>query len=604
MIKKLSLCLLVISTGLVASCVNPFYENSVRRAEIWQPQIDMPTSVVVCRQKQCAPSKLSMSKEYIYNSLLHLLDNNSQNKALICRADPSSHVCTENYLTVPVTVGVTPANMYIDDVKITDVSASIGNKSLNVILNYNVTYNGQTPVCKPAKSLVYVKNANNIILEDAGYSCKMTTIGNTTIKTLFAIDYIDLDYGYIGGYYSIGLSGPAFGGDSGYMMLRMPQDAYPLSADLILKEEPKPEPKKKAEPKKEVEEEPEEEDKEEVKEDKKSESDLILETAVKADVLASLPTPENVEQPQMPVQAPATPLDANGMPVPMQPQAPMVMLDANGMPVPMQPQAPMAMLDANGMPVPMQPQAPMVMLDANGMPVPMQPQAPMVMLDANGMPIPMQPQAPMVMLDANGMLVPMQNQMPVATPNVTDGVPVPMTIDANGNPVPVVFDANGNPILLQMSHTVEMPAQPKAETATPPAPEAKPAQIQKEETTKEAVEKPKKIVKKIKKVHKTTKLPAKNSRRIETKVTTKITPMEERRKFTQPTEEKPVAKPASNYEGVKIFPLPIKKKEVSVETVKKSTLKDEIANQEEVTEQKVSEDATEQKPEEENKTEK
>ena len=550
MIKKLSLCLLIISTGLVASCVNPFYENSVRRAEIWQPQIDMPTSVVVCRQKQCAPSKLSMSKEYIYNSLLHLLDNNSQNKALICRADPSSHVCTENYLTVPVTVGVTPANMYIDDVKITDVSASIGNKSLNVILNYNVTYNGQTPVCKPAKSLVYVKNANNIILEDAGYSCKMTTIGNTTIKTLFAIDYIDLDYGYIGGYYSIGLSGPAFGGDSGYMMLRMPQDAYPLSADLILKEEPKPEPKKKAEHKKEVEKEPEEEAKEEVKEDKKSESDLILETAVKADVLASLPTPENVEQPQMPVQAPATPLDANGMPVPMQPQAPMAMLDANGMPVPMQ------------------------------------------------------PQAPMVMLDANGMLVPMQNQMPVATPNVTDGVPVPMTIDANGNPVPVVFDANGNPILLQMSHTVEVPAQPKAETAMPPAPEAKPAQIQKEETTKEAIEKPKKIVKKIKKVHKTTKLPAKNSRRIETKVTTKITPMEERRKFTQPTEEKPMAKPASNYEGVKIFPLPIKKKEVSVETVKKSTLKDEIANQEEVTEQKVSEDATEQKPEEENKTEK
>ena len=163
---------------------------------------------------------------------MHLLDNNAQNKALICTADPSSHVCTENYITLPITVGVTPANMYIDDVKITDVSASLGNKSLNLVLNYNVTYNGQHPTCKPAETLVYVKNSSNIILEDAGYSCKMTTIGNTTIKTLFAIDYIDLDYGYIGGYYSVGLSGPAYGGGSGYMLLRLPKDAYPLAPIL------------------------------------------------------------------------------------------------------------------------------------------------------------------------------------------------------------------------------------------------------------------------------------------------------------------------------------------------------------------------------------
>ena len=84
--------------------------------------------------------------------------------------------------------------MYIDSVKITDVSIAKGNRSLNLILNYNVTYNGQTPDCKPAKSLLYVKNVNNIVLEDSGYMCRMTSIGQTMIKTLFVIDYIDLDY--------------------------------------------------------------------------------------------------------------------------------------------------------------------------------------------------------------------------------------------------------------------------------------------------------------------------------------------------------------------------------------------------------------------------
>jgi len=207
------------------------------RAQEWQPQIDMPASVVVCRAKQCAPAKLSMSKEYIYNSLTHLLEQNVHEKALICQADPATRTCTEDYLTLPITVGVTPAHMYLNDVNIEDVSVALNHKSIDLLLNYGVSYNGQVPTCKPAKSLVYVKNTKNIVLEDEGYMCKMTTIGNTTIKTLFAIDYIDLDYGFIGGYYSIGLSGPAYGGRSGYMIMKLKNDAYPLSADLILKEQ-------------------------------------------------------------------------------------------------------------------------------------------------------------------------------------------------------------------------------------------------------------------------------------------------------------------------------------------------------------------------------
>lgn len=194
--------------------------------------IKMPNSVVVCRSKQCAAAKLSMSREYIYYSLLHLFDNNNHKTALICAANPGSHTCTETFITMPITVGITPAYAYIDAVKITDVSVGSGTTKLGLVLNYNVTYNGQTPSCVPAKSLMYVKNVNNIILEDAGYNCKMTTIGQTTIKTLFAIDYIDLDYGFIGGYYSIGFSGPAYGGGSGYMMIRLPKDAYPLAPEL------------------------------------------------------------------------------------------------------------------------------------------------------------------------------------------------------------------------------------------------------------------------------------------------------------------------------------------------------------------------------------
>lgn len=203
--------------------------DTAARIDMQTPR--QPSSIVVCRSHQCAPAQLSMSKEYIYNSLLQLFDNNNYQKFLICEADSQAHTCLENYITLPVNVGIVPTNAYIDHAKITDVIIGRRN-TINIILNYNLTYGGQVADCTPSKSLLFVKKVNHAILEDSGYNCKMTTIGVTNVKTILSIDYIDLDYGYIGGYYSIGLSGPAYGGGSGYLLLRLPKNAYPLSPAL------------------------------------------------------------------------------------------------------------------------------------------------------------------------------------------------------------------------------------------------------------------------------------------------------------------------------------------------------------------------------------
>ena len=197
-----------------------------------------PRAVVVCRSKQCAPANLSMSREYIYNSLVHLFENNNHQTALICQANSATRTCTENYLTMPIKVGVTPAHMYIDSVNITDVIIGSKNQQINLVLNYNVTYNGQSPDCTAAKSVSFARNVNHIMIEDIGYKCKMTTIGYSTVKTVIAIDYIDLDFGFIGGYYSIGVSGPAYGGGTGYMLLRLPKYTEKLSPVLTDRSKP------------------------------------------------------------------------------------------------------------------------------------------------------------------------------------------------------------------------------------------------------------------------------------------------------------------------------------------------------------------------------
>lgn len=211
------------------------FENEFNRhqaRDVSNTPLRNPKSIVVCRSRQCAPANLSMTREYIYNSLVHLFENNNHKTALVCEANSSSRTCTENYLTMPLKVGITPAHMYIDAVNITDVIIGSKNQQINLVLNYNVTYNGQSPECTPAKSVVFARNVNHIMLEDIGYRCKMTTIGYSTVRTVLAIDYIDLDFGFIGGYYSIGVSGPAYGGGTGYMLLRLPQYSQKLSPVL------------------------------------------------------------------------------------------------------------------------------------------------------------------------------------------------------------------------------------------------------------------------------------------------------------------------------------------------------------------------------------
>lgn len=214
-------------------------ENPGEAARVYNKRVPPLNSLIVCRAKQCAPAELSMSREYIFNALAHIVDNNLDATALLCEANPQAHVCTNPYLTVPAKVGVTPAYVFFDGVKVVDASVVKGKTALNLAFGYNLSYNGQTPtVCKPDTAMMYVKSNNDVVLNGNGFKCEMTSVGTTTIRVMFDIDYIDLDYGYIGGYYSIGLSGPANGGGSGYGLIRLPKDAHPLNPELMNQNEP------------------------------------------------------------------------------------------------------------------------------------------------------------------------------------------------------------------------------------------------------------------------------------------------------------------------------------------------------------------------------
>ena len=119
-----------------ANTPSPEYVN--RHVEM--APLQMPRNIIVCRSKQCAPVNLAMSKEYIYNSLAQLMQNNNNQKALICAADTGTRNCYSNFISLPIVVGITPAYIFICSVKDSDVYLSKGARPVKMMLNYNVTY--------------------------------------------------------------------------------------------------------------------------------------------------------------------------------------------------------------------------------------------------------------------------------------------------------------------------------------------------------------------------------------------------------------------------------------------------------------------------------
>lgn len=185
------------------------------------------SSVIVCRSQQCAPARASMTREFLYNSLLNLFDNNLDSTVLLCDADPNSRMCFENYIQFNIKAGVTPATVVIDSAKLLSVKLHKDEQIINVSLDYSMHYNAVRPACLSSANAIFVKSPDYVLMEDTGYVCKFTTTADSMISTVFAIDYVDLDYGVIGANYSFGVAGPAYGGGTGYMLMRFQKNAFP-----------------------------------------------------------------------------------------------------------------------------------------------------------------------------------------------------------------------------------------------------------------------------------------------------------------------------------------------------------------------------------------
>lgn len=176
--------------------------------------------MVICRDFGCTRLNDRITRTFLFNSIANIFIMNAHSRVYICEADPFSRSCLQSGISFPVRAGIANAMVKIPKATISQVNVSTGLSKATVGMTYEFLVNGIDRVCEPTTMDIVVPINSQATLLNREFTCNMTSDGLTNVSIMVNIDYIDLDYGIIGGYYSLGLQGPTTGGGTGYALFK------------------------------------------------------------------------------------------------------------------------------------------------------------------------------------------------------------------------------------------------------------------------------------------------------------------------------------------------------------------------------------------------
>lgn len=175
---------------------------------------------IICRDFNCTRLNDRITRTFLFNSLSNMFLTNAHSRLYICEADPFSRSCLQSGISFPVRSGIANALIKIPKATISQVNLSTGLSRATATMEYEMLVNGIQRGCEPTVMDIAVPNNSQATLINREFACKLTSDGVSNVSLLLNIDYIDLDYGLIGGYYSVGMQGSTMGGGSGYLVFK------------------------------------------------------------------------------------------------------------------------------------------------------------------------------------------------------------------------------------------------------------------------------------------------------------------------------------------------------------------------------------------------
>ena len=178
------------------------------------------TSVLVCRSHQCANAPYSMTKGFLFNKIAQMMEKNVGKTVLVCEADPATHICLEEGISVPADTSYSPVQVTVQRMKLTDEKKLNGSTGLDLVWDYRIKADRTYPPCQLALSRLSVEYTDKVELTTQDFMCNITETGQTSLNATYNINYLDFDYGFIGAYYTIGIGGAVRGDKTGYALFR------------------------------------------------------------------------------------------------------------------------------------------------------------------------------------------------------------------------------------------------------------------------------------------------------------------------------------------------------------------------------------------------
>jgi len=195
------------------------------------------TSVLVCRSHQCALAPYSMTKGFLFNKIAQMMEKNVGKTVLVCEADPATHICLEEGISIPADTSYSPVQVTLQRMKLADEKKLNGSTGLDLVWDYQVKADRVYPPCQLALSRLTVEYTDKVELTTQDFLCNITETGETALNATYNIDYLDFDYGFIGAYYTIGMGGTVRGDKTGYALFR-----FTAKPPVVVEAEPEPEP--------------------------------------------------------------------------------------------------------------------------------------------------------------------------------------------------------------------------------------------------------------------------------------------------------------------------------------------------------------------------
>lgn len=175
---------------------------------------------VICRDFNCTRLNNRITRTFLFNSLSNMFMTNMHSRIFICEADPFSRSCLQSGISFPVRSGVANALVKIPKATVSQVNLSTGLSRATATMTYEFLINGIKHTCEPTIMDISVPNNSQATLINREFACNLTSDGMSNVSLLLSVDYIDLDYGLVGAYYSLGLQGPTIGSASGYLVFK------------------------------------------------------------------------------------------------------------------------------------------------------------------------------------------------------------------------------------------------------------------------------------------------------------------------------------------------------------------------------------------------